>query len=678
MALKSDGRIWAWGANGSGQLGNNTTADSLTPLQVNGLSNVTAVSAGSSHSLALKSDGSVWAWGANESGQLGNNTTTKSVVPVQVNGLVNVVAVAAGYRFSLALKSDGSVWAWGANGSGQLGNSIPVRSVVPVQVNGLTNVVAVAAGNSHSLALKADGSVWAWGANGSGQLGNNTTTGSVTPVQVNGLTNVVAVAAGSHHSVALKNDGSLRAWGANWSGQLGNSTTANSATPIQVEIVAAASKIAAGGSCNMALKEDGTLVSWGDGAFGQLGTGVSGSSSNASPVLGLNLLVASPTVSIIHPAGDTTGVLGQPIHFQVSASATAGTVTEVNYFNEGAKIGTSTTAPFDWAWTPNTWGDFQITAVAADSNGSTSLRSDIVTVHVAYDSDNSGLGDWWELANFGHLGVNPNADPDGDGFTNLQEREQGSDPKNYYDQGATTIAPVVSIFGGDNQSAVPGDYLSQPFSVQVRDGSEAGTLLINAPVDFAVAGGGGGLAGDLGNITTNPILTLRTGVDGVARAFYRHGAQHEGTSTITARAGNSNIVTFHAEAVTQDSDALIGHWKFDEASGNTILDSSGLHHDGVLGNGPVRTPGVFGGAILFSGTEPIATIASTSALDPGTDSFTLVTWFKADWSYEYRVLISKRGLDQGGYYYHGFSLGLNWDGQIDFRKQRNRGYLVRD
>ncbi|MBY9078904.1 RCC1 domain-containing protein, partial [Paenibacillus sp. CGMCC 1.18879] len=87
------------------------------------LSGVTAIAAGSSHSLALKSDGSVWAWGYGISGQLGDGSLTVRTTPVAVSGLTSeVTAIAGGNNHSLALKSDGSVWAWGYNGSGQLGD----------------------------------------------------------------------------------------------------------------------------------------------------------------------------------------------------------------------------------------------------------------------------------------------------------------------------------------------------------------------------------------------------------------------------------------------------------------------------------------------------------------------------------------------------------------------------
>ena len=172
LAVQSDGTVLAWGANFSGQLGDGTTDERTSPVAVAGLTDVVALAAGYAHTLALKSDdGTVLAWGENFSGQLGDGTTNGRLTPVPVAGLTDVVAVAAGDSHSLALKSDGSAWAWGANYSGQLGDGTTNDQTLAVPVATLTDVVAIAAGESHSLALRSDGSGWAWGANYSGQLG---------------------------------------------------------------------------------------------------------------------------------------------------------------------------------------------------------------------------------------------------------------------------------------------------------------------------------------------------------------------------------------------------------------------------------------------------------------------------------------------------------------------------
>jgi alpha-tubulin suppressor-like RCC1 family protein len=204
LALKVDGTVWAWGDNGRGCLGDGTNIFARnTPVQVINLTDVIAVSAGSWLSLAVKLDGTVWAWGGGWAGQLGDGTTTPSRnTPVQVSGLTNVIAVAAGYSFSVALKSDGTVWAWGLNDAGQLGDGTTTNRLTPVQVSGLTDVVSISAGISYCLAQKSDGTLWGWGDNSYGQLMDGTSTKRLVPVQSR-VPRVSAVATGDGNIVAI-------------------------------------------------------------------------------------------------------------------------------------------------------------------------------------------------------------------------------------------------------------------------------------------------------------------------------------------------------------------------------------------------------------------------------------------------------------------------------------------
>ena len=177
LALKSDGTLWAWGDNEYGELGVDTGDDDYSdePVQVGSADDWQAVSAGEYFSLGIKTDGTLWAWGANNVGQLGVDTGVDdhSDVPVQVGSDTDVwEAVSAGDRHSMALKADGSLWAWGSNINGQLGVETPEEKHVPTRVvSDADDWEAVSAGGQHTLAFKTDGSLWAWGWNVFGQLG---------------------------------------------------------------------------------------------------------------------------------------------------------------------------------------------------------------------------------------------------------------------------------------------------------------------------------------------------------------------------------------------------------------------------------------------------------------------------------------------------------------------------
>ena len=337
LALKSDGTVWGWGYNGYGQLGDGTRNQHSTPVQASGLTGAVALAAGSGHSLALKSDGTVWAWGYGRSGELGDGMSTDHWSPTQVPGLTGVVALAAGWAHSLAVKSDGTVWAWGQNGNGQLGDGTTSQRLSPVRVLGLSGVIAVAAGYYHSLALKADGTVWAWGVNNAHELGDGTTTDRHSPLQIPGLTGVAAVATGGYQNLALKSDGSVWEWGNN-----------QYLVPTRTSGLLGVVAVAVGGFHNLALEANGTVRSWGDNNAGELGDGtqISRPTPVLVPTLGqITVIGAGYNDSLAFGSGSTVGLAGDSVTATVGGGATVTTDPEADGASPSDPVETSVTTP---------------------------------------------------------------------------------------------------------------------------------------------------------------------------------------------------------------------------------------------------------------------------------------------------------------------------------------------
>lgn len=409
VIVDTNGEVFACGWNYNGRVGSGDFSVSQYNyyVRVGELTGITQVSAGGSHTLAIDSDGKVWAWGSNVYGQLGNGTRINSASPTQcilnreisyiefeesnyaaeivpigydtfqvncigydangdafepgftqvlyeldgeyegvsidaVTGVLTITALAhsgvvvinavsgelstsvtliltdtgetivevsAGAEHILALTSAGRVLSWGSNGQGQLGNGSNISSKTIVEVLNLTGVVSISAGRYHSLALTSNGQVWAWGANFFGQLGNGTYNDAYTPVCV--LSDVSKIVAGEYHSLAVKKDSRVCAWGNGSYGQLGYYTTGSALRPSYFATITTTIifeegivDVAAGNQHSLMLKEDGTVWACGGNSYGQIGT------MGTSDVFYLSHLVSLSNIVDIAAGGSHNVVQG--------------------------------------------------------------------------------------------------------------------------------------------------------------------------------------------------------------------------------------------------------------------------------------------------------------------------------------------------------------------------------
>jgi alpha-tubulin suppressor-like RCC1 family protein len=280
VATRTDGTLWAFGRNNNGQSGQGslTTTQYTSPIQIGTDTNWAWSVAGANHCVAVKTNGTLWAWGANGNGQCGqgNTTTANYPAPTQVgtatNWSQNGDRLFAGADFTLALRTTGTLWSWGSNTNGQLGIGSTTAATTPTQVGSANTWNRVVAGNSFAVATRTDNTLWIWGINTSGQHGNGNLTQATSPVQSLIGTDLDRIACGAEHVVATRTDGTLWTWGRNNVGQLGQGTlnTLQAAnTPVKISDLTGWDVIAASANGSLATRGDG-LHGWGFNSQGQL------------------------------------------------------------------------------------------------------------------------------------------------------------------------------------------------------------------------------------------------------------------------------------------------------------------------------------------------------------------------------------------------------------------------
>lgn len=233
------GVLWVWGNNQYGQLGDNSVVFKSSPIQtVSGGQDWCSFSSGGDHAAATKTDGTLWLWGRNDSGQLGDSSLVHKSSPVQVfGGGTDWYQISCGHNFTLATKTDHTIWSWGANNLNQLGitNNTDQSEPQQISISATSAFAKISAGFDHGAAVDGDGFLWTWGSNSYGQCGFDDGTNPVLAATAVGAdTTWRDVVCGNYFTLARKSDNTIWAFGRNTEGQFGNFTYISRSSPVQI------------------------------------------------------------------------------------------------------------------------------------------------------------------------------------------------------------------------------------------------------------------------------------------------------------------------------------------------------------------------------------------------------------------------------------------------------------
>ncbi len=317
LGLKnSDNSLWSWGTNSFGEVGDATNVSKFSPVEICAtnnnncaINNFVSISAGDNHSSAIGTDGIVYVWGANHSGQLGSTDDVFKNIPQKLNNTPWLFISNSGLS-TLAIHNDGTLWGWGKNNYGQLGMQAPINTPNTDVIRPTKGVYweQVVAAKNHTLAIRDDGVLWGWGDNSSGQFGNGTSnniSSDKMPLPI--VTDIGCssdsitwnfVSSYENHNLAIAKAGKLAnctenanntlwAWGSNNAGQLGDGTKNSQLSPVEIEVYYSDNTpndnsddvkvlwefISTGKSHTLAIDTNGNLWAWGDNLNGKLGDG---------------------------------------------------------------------------------------------------------------------------------------------------------------------------------------------------------------------------------------------------------------------------------------------------------------------------------------------------------------------------------------------------------------------
>ena len=283
LAIDIEGNLWGWGYNKEGQLGDGTTTDRLSPIQIREGTKFKEVAAGGRSSCAIDEEGNLWAWGANNYGQLGDGTTNNRTTPVKIKEGTKFKKVAMGYNTSYAIDEEGNLWACGLSrllGEGTTITTTATKTLKRIKPETKFKEIKVSSTDENKYAIDEEGNLWGWGYNKEGQLGDGTTNNRTTPIQIKEGTKFKKIAmcinsdVNVGHSLSIDEEGNLWASGRNnYDGVLGNNSTVTSLIQVQIKEGTKFKEVAASRFNSYAIDEEGNLWAWGNNGYGQLVNG---------------------------------------------------------------------------------------------------------------------------------------------------------------------------------------------------------------------------------------------------------------------------------------------------------------------------------------------------------------------------------------------------------------------
>jgi alpha-tubulin suppressor-like RCC1 family protein len=264
------------------------------------------VTAGDLHSCGVTVDNRLFCWGVNNHGQLGDGTVTDRLRPTPIAPNLSFRQVSAGDLYTCAVTTTFHAYCWGQN-FGHLGDGTLTERHTPVRVKGSQLFRQVAAGSDHTCGVTLADRAFCWGDNSFGDLGDGSGTFKLAPALVKGGLAFRQVDPGGLHTCGVTTDRRAYCWGWNKYGQSGDSSIATfHPTPVPVAGTRHFRQISAGGNATCAVTASDLAFCWGQGQDGQLGSGTQRNARVPRRVVG-GISFTRVTVGRVHTCGEATG-----------------------------------------------------------------------------------------------------------------------------------------------------------------------------------------------------------------------------------------------------------------------------------------------------------------------------------------------------------------------------------